>query len=348
MRALIIGGTGFNGQHFTAALKRNGHAVTLFGVAPPEPAIADVEVLIGDRDEGLDALKNRDWDAVIDNIGLLPRQVRLTTQILKGHVGHYIFISTICVYRDFVTAGINEDYPLRLQADPREEELGPYRYGPFKALCEQIVEETFGANSTMLRPTYIGGPGDPTDRFTYWPVRATRGGEMLIPGTASDYLQYIDVRDVAEFVCKCAEEKIGGRYNLCTPPGAVTMGELLETSRRLSGADTQFVWAGSALDHLPGNRLISGGELTIWGPRGEGYNGWPLVSSARAVERGLRFRSLEVVLRDLLSWHAQRPIEQRQTLRLGFTPEREAQLMEEVTGHKAKQMSTRSAHAGAG
>lgn len=329
MQVLIIGGTGFNGRHFCAALRRKGHAVTLFGLAGPQPPIADVEVLIGDRDREIEALKNREWDVVIDNCGLVPRHVRMTAQALKTRVGRYIFISSICAYRDFATLGISEDYPLGVLTDPTTEEIGQQTYGPLKALCEQVVEEIYGSYATILRPTYIVGPGDPGDRFTYWPVRTARGGEMIVPGTATDYIQFIDVRDVADFVCRCAEQGIGGRYNICTPPGAVTMGELLETSKRLSGADTRFVWA--ALDFLPDNhRMGGGGDLTIWAPRGNGYCGWPLISSARAVERGLGFRNLEVTVRDLLVWHAQRPLEQRQRLRAGMTPEREAQLLAEV------------------
>jgi 2'-hydroxyisoflavone reductase len=326
MRVLIVGGTGFNGRHFVVPFQQRGHAVTVFGLAAPQPAFADVEMLIGDREREIEVLKNRDWDVVIDNFGLRPRHVRLTAEALRGRVGRYIFISSICAYRDFATPGINEDYPLGVLTDPTTEEVGQQTYGPLKALCEQVVEEIYGSRATILRPTYIVGPGDPTDRFTYWPVRVARGGEMLVPGAPTDYIQFIDVRDVADFVCRCAEHAIGGRYNLCNPPGAVTMGELLETSKRLSGADTRFVWA--PLDFLPENhRMGGGGDLTIWAPRGDGYRGWPLISSARAVERGLRFRNLEATVRDLLAWHAERPLEQRSHLRAGMTPEREAQLL---------------------
>jgi 2'-hydroxyisoflavone reductase len=329
MRVLIVGGTGFNGRHFVVPFQQRGHAVTVFGLAAPQPAFADVEMLIGDREREIEVLKNRDWDVVIDNFGLRPRHVRLTAEALRGRVGRYIFISSICAYRDFATPGINEDYPLGVLTDPTTEEVGQQTYGPLKALCEQVVEEIYGSRATILRPTYIVGPGDPTDRFTYWPVRVARGGEMLVPGAPTDYIQFIDVRDVADFVCRCAEHAIGGRYNLCNPPGAVTMGELLETSKRLSGADTRFVWA--PLDFLPENhRMGGGGDLTTWAPRGDGYRGWPLISSARAVERGLRFRNLEATVRDLLAWHAERPLEQRSHLRAGMTPEREAQLLAEV------------------
>ncbi len=331
MRVLIIGGTGFNGRHFVSALQQRDHAVTLFGLAESQPSIADVEVLIGDRNQGLDALRNREWDVVIDNCGMVPRQVQLTARALSGHVGRYIFISSICAYRDFSIPGINEDYPLGELTDPTTEEIGQQTYGPLKALCERIVEEVYGDRATILRPTYIVGPGDPSDRFTYWPVRVARGGDMLVPGKPTDYIQFIDVRDVAHFACKCAEDGIGGRYNLCIPPGAVTMGALLETSRRLTGADTRFVWR--ALDFLPENhRMGGGGDLTIWAPRGNGYRGWHFVSSARAVERGLLFRPLDITIRDLLAWHAQRPVEQRERLRAGMTPEREAQLLKACFG----------------
>ena len=165
---------------------------------------------------------------------LLPAQVKASADLLKDQVQHYIFVSSISAYADLTPPGIDEDYKLAQLDDPDAKEITEKNYGGLKAACEQIVEQTFGARQAVIRPTYIVGPGDHTDRFTYWPVRFARGGEMLAPGTPADPIQFIDVRDLAEFMRVCVEQRIAGRYNACNPPGAVTMGELLDTSKRLT------------------------------------------------------------------------------------------------------------------
>jgi 2'-hydroxyisoflavone reductase len=231
-------------------------------------------------------------------------------------------------YADLTPAGIDEDYKLASLDDPDAKEITEKNYGGLKAACEQIVEQTFGTRQAVIRPTYIVGPGDHTDRFTYWPVRVARGGEMLAPGVPEDPIQFIDVRDLAEFTRRCVEQRIAGRYNLCNPPGAVTMGDLLETSKRVTKANTKFRWA--PLKFLDDNKLLESGELTTWSPPSGEYAGASLVSSARAVSKGLRFRTLETTVRDLLAWHEQRPAEQKQKLRAGLSPEREAELLKKL------------------
>jgi len=325
LRVLILGGTGFIGPHFVDALRSRGHALTLFNRGKRNPDLFnDLEELTGDRNGQVDALKDRDWDVVIDNSGYLPRQVRLTADMLKGHTQYYLFVSSISAYADLSTPGIDEDYRLAQLIDPTTENIGE-NYGALKAACEQIVEQTYGANCSILRPTFIVGPGDTSDRFTYWVLRATRGGEMLAPGTASDPVQFIDVRDLADFVRVCAEQHIPGRFNACNPPGAVTMGDVLETARRQAKADTRFVWASA--EFLAAQKLVDSAEIPIWAPTTGELAGAALVSSARAVAKGLRFRSLEATVRDTLSWHSQRPAGQQEKLRAGLTPEREAQLL---------------------
>jgi 2'-hydroxyisoflavone reductase len=244
LRVLILGGTGFIGPHFVATLRAAGHKLTLLnrGRRNPPPS-SDVDVLIGDRNGQMDAIRGREWDVVIDNSGYTPKQVKLSTDILRGRVGHYIFVSSISAYADLTPPGIDEDYALATLADPSAEQLTDSTYGGLKALCERTVEQAFGKDCAIMRPTYIVGPGDPTDRFTYWPVRAARGGEMLAPGKPTDPIQFIDVRDLADFMRQCVEHRIAGKYNICNPPGAVTMGDLLETAKRIAGADTRFVWA---------------------------------------------------------------------------------------------------------
>jgi 2'-hydroxyisoflavone reductase len=326
LRVLIFGGTGFIGPHFVETLRARGHKLTLFNRGKRNPTLfPDVETLLGDRNGQVDALKGRDWDVVIDDSGYTPKQVKLTTDLLKGHVQHYIFVSSISAYADLTPPGIDEDYRLATLKDPTVEEITDSTYGGLKALCEKTVEQAFGKNSAVVRPSYIVGPGDPTDRFTYWPVRASKGGEMLAPGSPSDPIQFIDVRDLAEFMRGCVEQRFNGSYNACNPPGAVTMGDLLEMSKKLSGANTKFVWAPT--EFLEKNKALETGEVPIWAPPVGEMAGATLISSARAVEKGMRFRTLETTVRDTLAWHGKRPADQQQKLRAGFSPEREAQLL---------------------
>jgi 2'-hydroxyisoflavone reductase len=331
MKVLIFGGTGFIGPHFVRELRAGGHKLTLFNRGKRNPGLfPDVETLIGDRNVAgsSNVLKGREWDVVIDDSGYFPRQVQASTEALKDHVQHYIYVSSISAYADLTPAGIDEDYQLAPLEDPDAKEITDKNYGGLKAACEQVVERTFGARQAVIRPTYIVGPGDHTDRFTYWPWRVARGGDMFAPGTPQDPIQFIDVRDFADFMRRCVEQRIAGRYNMCNPPGAVTMGDLLETSKRVTRANTKFRWA--PLQFLEDNQLLESGELTTWSAPSGDSAGASLVSSARAVAKGLRFRTVETTVRDLLAWHEQRPAEQKQKLRAGLTPEREAELLKKL------------------
>lgn len=326
LRVLILGGTGFIGPHIVEVLRADGHKLTLFNRGKRNPGLfPDVETLMGDRNDKLDALKNRDWDIVIDNSGYLPREVKLTADLLKDRVQHYIYVSSISAYADLATPGIDEDYKLATLKDPTVEEITNETYGGLKAACERVVEQTYGARSTVIRPSYIVGPGDTTDRFTYWPVRTARGGEMLAPGAVSDPVQFIDARDLADFMRICVEQRVNGRYNLCNPAGAVTMGELLTTSKRIAKSDTKFAWVSA--EFLLANKVLESGEIPIWSPPTGESAGTALVNSARAVSKGLRFRDLSTTVTDTLAWQSKRPAEQQQKLRAGLTAEREAELL---------------------
>ncbi len=329
-RVLILGGTGFIGPHFVAALIAGGHRVTVFNRGHEAAKVpAGVVQLIGDRNGQIQALKGHDWDAVIDNSGYTPRQVRLTTELLHGHIRHYVFISSISAYADLAKPNIDENYKLAKLANPATEEVSGESYGGLKVLCERVVEKKFESHATIIRPTYIAGPGDSTDRFTYWPVRVARGGEMLAPGGPDDPVQFIDVRDLADYVRLCVEQHLSGRYNICLPPRSVTIGGLLEACRGITGADTRFVWASLAFltaQKLIGEDAVDGGALPIWNPPVGDLAGSALVSSARAVGHGLRFRSLDQTIRDTLAWQKQRPAAQ-QTLRAGLSPQRETELL---------------------
>lgn len=324
LKILILGGTGFIGPHFVRTLREHGHTLTLFNRGKRNPGLfPDVETLIGDRNGPVDALKNRDWDAVIDDSGYLPKQVRLTTGLLRERVRQYLFISSISAYADFKAVNIDEDYPLAKLANPDSEDISA-DYGALKAACEQIVVDSFGKRSTIVRPTYIVGPGDHTDRFTYWPVRVSRGGEMLAPGAPDNPVQFIDVRDLAEFVRVCVEQQVAGRYNACNPPRSVTMGQLLDASKQISGAATTFTWVSP--DFLESQHLLDSNEIPIWAPAQGDWAGFSQVSCAHAVATGLRFTDLSSTVADTLKWHQQRPAAQ-QTLRAGLAPQREAELL---------------------
>jgi 2'-hydroxyisoflavone reductase len=333
LRVLILGGTGFIGPHFVAALQARGHRLTLFNRGKRNAGLfPQIETLLGDRNDKLDALKNRSWDVVIDNSGYVPRHVRLSAELLKGHVEQYIFVSSISAYADLATPGIDEDYATAKLADSSVEEVTGETYGGLKALCEQAVERTYGERATILRPTYIVGPGDPTDRFTYWPVRAARGGTMLAPGTTSDPIQIIDVRDFADFAVPCVEQRFTGRYNICVPPRSVSVGGLLESAKRLSKSDATFVWADQ--EFLQANGLVESAEIPIWSPTQGEYAGAALVNPARAVGKGLHFRALDTTVADTLAWHRKRPTDQQQKLRAGLMPEREAELLAKLKAWK--------------
>src|SRR5438128_5592556 len=233
MRILILGGTGFTGPYQVRYALSRGHKVTTFnrGKTHPGESPDEVEQLIGDRNGQLDALKNRQWDVVIDNPTTLPAWVRDAAQVLKGNVQRYVFISTISVYGE-VKEGVDETAPTEKYegADPYKETLeamkaGGYKiYGPLKALSEREAEKWFPKKTLIIRPGLIVGPRDETDRFTYWPVRIERGGEVLAPGSPDDPVQFIDARDLAERTIHRREDREAALYNATRPARPPGMG----------------------------------------------------------------------------------------------------------------------------
>ena len=216
LRILILGGTGFIGPHMVRYAMYRGHDVTLFNRGRTAPELfPGVETLIGDRDDQLDALRGGTWDAVIDNSGYVPRHVRDSAELLRDSVGRYLFTSTGSVY-NFDQDELTEDADLLPIDDPTSEDVDRY-YGPLKVLCENAVTDTYRERGTVVRLHVVAGPGDPTDRFTYWPVRIDHGGEIIAPGSQSTPVQFIDVRDLAEFMMELLERDIGGTYNAAGP-----------------------------------------------------------------------------------------------------------------------------------
>jgi len=322
LRILVLGGTGFIGPHMVAEALRRGHTVELFNRGRTNSDLfPDLKLYQGDRDGGLGVLEGERWDAVIDNSGYVPRHVEDSARMLSSVVSQYLYISTISVYVDF-SKPINEDTAVGKLDDETVEEVTGETYGPLKALCEKRVLSEVGADrTTILRPTYICGPGDRTDRYTYWPVRTMRGGEMLWPGTPQDDIQIIDVRDLANFTVECLERQITGTYNTCTPGGAFKMGDLLEDCVAVSSADMQPTWVSSEF------LKAQGVSLPIWeDPSGE-YSQLLTVDGSRAVAAGLRNRPTRETARDTIAWWKTLPADRTASLRAGLAPERETELL---------------------
>src|SRR5690606_2480891 len=243
MKLLIIGGTRFVGRALVDSALARGHEVTLFNRGQSNPGLyPQVETIVGDRTGDLSALSSRSWDAVIDTCGYVPRIVRNMAETLSGNVGHYTFISSISVYRDFTQAGIDEAYPVGTVEDETVEEITGETYGPLKALCEQAVAEVFPGRALNIRPGLIVGPHDGSDRFNYWPYRVARGGEVLAPGNPDASAQIIDVRDLGDWTLDMAERQATGVYNATGPEQPFTISHVLESCREVTNSDATFTW----------------------------------------------------------------------------------------------------------
>lgn len=326
LRILILGGTGFIGPHMVREALRRGHTVELFNRGRTNDELfPDLKTLIGDRNNDLDALQGQTWDVVIDNSGYVPRHVADSARLLSKAASHYIYVSSISVYADF-GAPMDEDAPLATMDDETVEEVTGETYGPMKALCEQRAAREFGADRlAVLRPTYICGPGDHTDRYSYWPVRTMRGGDMLWPGTPDDEIQIIDVRDLANFAVDVAEQHTTGIYNTVTPVGTFTMGDLLADSLAVTAADTTPVWVD--YDFLEENGATEGNALPIWPPPEPEYAHAARVSGKRAAAKGLHNRPTRETARDTIRWWKTLPAERSATLRAGLAAEKETELL---------------------
>ena len=333
LNILILGGTGFTGPFQVEYALKRGHKVTLFnrGKRPSPEWPAAVEQLHGDRNTGdLSALKGRKWDVCIDNPTSLPFWVRDAGQVLKGNVGHYLFISTISVYADGSKPGINENSPLAQYKgkDAMAETQQTLRadienlYGPLKALSEAEAHKQFGKNVTIVRPGYIVGPRDETDRFTYWPHRVAQGGEILVPGDGHDPIQIIDGRDLGEWMIRLAEAGTTGTFNACGPDYPLSMDAMLYGCQAVTGG-------GMTLTHVsPAFLDEQQVGLPIWVPSKDNpYAGYGAVSNERAIAAGLTFRPLATTVQDLLAWFHSLPAERQAKLGAGITREKEAELL---------------------
>jgi 2'-hydroxyisoflavone reductase len=324
MKILIIGGTRFLGRHLVNSALARGHQVTLFNRGKSNPGgFPDLETILGDREHDLAQLSTRRFETVIDTCGYFPRLVRLSTQTLKDKVESYVFISSISAYADFSQIGITEDSPLATMPDETVEEITGGSYGPLKVLCEKAVEADFPDRVQVIRPGLIVGPYDPTDRFTYWPVRIARGGEVLAPEKPGVPIQIIDGRDLADFTLKLIEQKATGIYNATGPAYELTFGAMLETCKQASGSDANFKWASA--EFLAENKVEAWSDIPVWVPDTSEDAGFSRVNVSKAIAAGLTFRPLAETVRDTLEWAKNRPSDYQ--WRAGLTAERESELL---------------------
>ncbi|MBL8726577.1 MAG: NAD-dependent epimerase/dehydratase family protein [Planctomycetes bacterium] len=302
---LFLGGTGFLGPHTVQYAVARGHTVTLFNRGNRNEALfPELEELRGDRDpkvgDGLKSLEQaiaagRKWDAVIDTSGYVPRIVSAAAELLKPATKQYVFVSSISVYADARPSGITEAAAVATIADPANEDVGA-NYGALKALCEQAAEKAFPGRTTNVRPGYIVGAKDATNRFAYWPARAAKGGKVLAPPRA-DPIQFLDVRDLAEFLVHCTENETMGVFNAVGPDRVLTMGELLDACSAATGNKAEFVCVDG--DFLAA-REANG--LPIWTQPGSDFGGFGAIANRKAIAAGLKFRSVNDTVQATWDW----------------------------------------------
>jgi 2'-hydroxyisoflavone reductase len=336
---LILGGTGLTGPHQVRYALSRGHRVTIFNRGRKQPEWpGEVQQLLGDRDKNdyaaieAEIAKGRRWDVCIDNPSSVPAWIRDAAAVLKGHVGGYTMISSLSAYADNATPGQDETAPLaRFDGDPLKETMASLRadmqkYAGLKAATEAEARKHFGDKTTIVRPGLIVGPGDDTDRFTYWPLRLSRGGEVLCPGDGRDPVKFVDARDLGEWMIRLAENNARGAFNAIGPDYALDMAALLYGIRAstTAGATLTFVPA----DFLEAQNVSPWGDMPVWVPAAGDSAGFHTRSNAKAIAAGLTFRSIADTTAATLAWFASQPEERRKAgSRSGIKAEREAEVL---------------------
>jgi 2'-hydroxyisoflavone reductase len=315
----------------TALALERGHTLTFFNRGKTKAdRFPEVERIKGDRDGQIDGLKDREWDVVIDNSGYVPRHVRLTAELLAPKVRQYVFTSSISVYPDF-SVPRDEKSPVGKLADETIEKVDGETYGPLKALCEQAAEKAMPGRTTIIRPGLIVGPDDNTDRFTWWPARAARGGEFIAPGAPQDPFQVIDARDLAAFTINAVERNFTGTYNLVSNVNGFKFGELVDASiesanRRAKPADPPRVtWLPA--DFLAAQEVAPWSEMPVWLPASGEEAAFAGTSNAAAAAKGLTITPIAKTVDDTMAWHLARPAEEREKLKAGIAPDKEAKVL---------------------
>jgi 2'-hydroxyisoflavone reductase len=334
---LVLGGTGFIGPHIITTALARGHKVTMFNRGKTRPELfPDVEKLRGDRDGKLDALKDRKWDAVIDPSGYVPRIVKMSAELLAPNVKQYIFISSVSVYADHSKVGADESTPLEKLLDPSSEDIKGNdfkNYGALKALSEQAAEAAMPGRIANVRPGLIIGPGDMTGRFTHWPTRLSGGGDVLCPGDGSTPVQYIDGRDLADWLIHLVETTTVGVMNALGPEKKITMKQVIDQTNAAVGGKGTPVWVDSKF--LEKREVAPWAEMPMWIPNEGEYAGFGTSSNARAVKAGLKFRPIADTAKDTLAWLQTLPEDERQKARSsGIKRDKEDKILAEWKAQK--------------
>ncbi len=322
LNVLVLGGTGFIGPHLVRYAIARGHRVTIFTRGRHEAELpAEVVRLQGDRNGKLGELEGKRWDAVVDDSATNPDYVRQSTELLKDAVGAYMFTSSTGVYYPYLTRGVDESTPVHYDlADAKD--LSE-KFGTDKAKCERQTMQTFGDRGIVIRPTYIVGPGDTSDRFPYWPQRLAKGGEVLAPGKPDDPMQIVDVRDLAEFMVRILENKQRGIFNVAGPKSPLIAKGFYPAAAKALDAKVKFTYVDD-YDFLGAHKIE---ESIPWAMlRGNDY-GMMSVKNDRAIAAGLTFRPLATTVRDTLAWWPTVPEARRAKPRFTITPEIEAQAL---------------------
>jgi nucleoside-diphosphate-sugar epimerase len=340
MKLLILGGTRFLGPHLVKTALARKHEITLFnrGTQPSRSVTDNIETIHGDRNYDLAKLQGRRWDAVVDTCGHLPRAVRASCETLSNSVERYVFISSQSVYADVSRSGVDESAPLKTLTSEQLERANEIDssgqasavgygelYGGLKALCERATKEVLSERALVIRPGLIVGPDDYSDRFTYWVVRVSRGGEVLAPGRPDRYVQFIDVRDLSEWIVRFIEGKKSGVYNASGLPNTLTMETLLEQCKVVSNSDASLTWADEGF--LLREKVAAWSEMPLWLPEEAAphLQGFMFINCDKAVAAGLSFRPLSDTIKDTLTWH--RTSHLNEQLKAGIDPDKEQMLL---------------------
>lgn len=335
-KILILGGTGFLGPAVVEAAKARGHVLTLFNRGKTNPHLfPELEKIQGDRNKDLEKLKGRTWDAVVDTSAYYPRQVDASAGLLKEAVKQYVFISSISVYPDIETKDTDEKSTvstLTAEEAAAAKRVTEGNYGALKALSEAAAEKHLPGRTTNIRPGLIVGPGDETDRFSYWPLRVRDGGEVLCPGAPDHAVQYIDVRDLGRWIVHCIETGIVGVFNALGPSKPMPMGDLLKTCKDVAKSDATLVWADA--EFLAAEKVTPWGDMPLWIPPTKELGRCAICSCEKAVKAGLVFRPLSDTVKDLLTWFdAERKDDKK--IRAGISREREKEVLAAWKAKKA-------------
>lgn len=332
---LILGGTGFLGPHIVDAALAQGHKVTLFNRGKTNPHLyPELEKIVGDRKtKDIEKLVGRKFDAIIDTSAYFPRVVDLAMEVLKDNIGLYLLVSTISVYKDWSKPDMDEKSAVGVLDEPTTEIITNETYGPLKALCEKAAEKHMPGKVFTIRPGLIVGPLDKTDRFTYWPVRIKKGGEVLAPGDGSDFIQYIDVRDLAEWMIYGIEQQMNGIYNAQSNGRDITIKQLLDTCVKNLNPGAKLVWVDTSF--LEKHDVTPWADMPVWIPAKDDNAGSGMMSSKKAYANGLKQRSIDNIVNDCYNWFISLPAERQEKLGAGISQEKEMAVLKAWNAYRS-------------